>query len=173
MSPEIKPLVDRAKNHFDRLTSTIDRMSDEELFSQPTGKWSPAQHLQHLIIATKTSTAAFALPKFIVRLVGGTTKSSRTYDQLVADYREKLQGGAKASGRYIPNEIDKSVGKEKLLLRWNKATTLYLQSLGNQNDIDSLRKVAVKHPILQKISLLELAYFTIYHTEHHLNLIKN
>jgi hypothetical protein len=145
MIPEIKPLADRAKHHFDRLTSTIDRMSDEELFSQPTGKWSSAQHLQHLIIATKTSTAAFALPKFIVRLVG----------------------------RYIPNEIDKSVGKEKLLLRWHKATTLYLQSLGNQKDINSLKKIAVKHPILQKISLLELAYFTIYHTEHHLNLIKN
>lgn len=171
MRPEINELADRTKHNFDTLTGIINRMSEEQFFSQPSGKWSPAQHLQHLIIATKMSTAAFALPGFIVRLVGGTIKSSRTYDQLVADYREKLQEGAKASGRYIPNEIDKRVGKEKLLLRWHKATAQYLLAIRNQKEIDALTRIAVKHPILHKISLLELAYFTIYHTEHHSNLI--
>ena len=172
MSPEIKSLVDRTKSNFDRLTSIINRMSDDELFTQPFQKWSPAQHLQHLVIAIKTSTAAFSLPKFIVRLVGGTVKSSRTYDELVSDYLEKLQEGAKASGRYIPGEIDQSVSKEKLILRWQKHTILYLKALENQKNSDTLKKIAVKHPILQKISLIELAYFTIYHTEHHLKQIK-
>ncbi len=171
MSPEIQSLVDQTKANFNKITETFERMTEEKLFSPSADKWSPAQHFQHLIIATRTSTAAFVLPKFIVRLVGGTSNASRTYDQLVSDYRNKLNSGAKASGRYIPRSINASIGKEKLMIRWHKATTLYLQALSNQKDIHSLEKTAVKHPILQKISLVELAYFNIYHTEHHHQLI--
>lgn len=171
MIPEIKALVEQSNSHFEKLTNTINRIPEEKLFLQVGEKWSPAQHLQHLIIATRTSTAAFALPKFIVRLIGGKVSGSRSYDNLVTYYQQLLVEGAKASGRYIPRGISSHTTKEALIIRWNQATHLYIEALSKQKKMDSLETIAVKHPILKKISLLELAYFTIYHTEHHCRLI--
>lgn len=167
MPPEIQALVAKSKKKFDVLSALIEQMPDEDLFHQKSGKWSAAQHLQHLVISTKVSTAAFALPKFLVRLVGGHANTSRSYDHLVSDYQQLLNQGGVATGRYIPREINRETGKKKLLERWSKVSSQYLRVLSQQNKLDSLQKIAVKHPLLGKISLLELAYFTIYHTEHH------
>lgn len=43
----------------------------------------------------------------------------------------------------------------------------------NKNWSDpQLDQYLAPHPLLGKLTLRELGYFTIYHTEHHLNIIK-
>jgi hypothetical protein len=110
----------------------------------------------------------------MVRLVGGTpNRPSRTYDELVAKYNLKLQQGGKASSRYIPKPILPAYGQEKLLAQFSKSMQRFAGSVKNNCKEPLPDKYLAPHPLLGKITLRELCYFTIYHTYHHLESIRS
>lgn len=153
---------------FESLEEACLNSPDALFFEQPANKWSKAQHLQHLILSTQTSTAAYALPLFLVRLVGGKPRRTPlSYDELVAKYLQKLNEGGQASGRYLPKVIPAEIGKGRIIARWQRVTQAFLSAFERHRDERILDTYQVPHPLLGKISLRELAYFTIYHTEHH------
>jgi hypothetical protein len=168
--PIIEQQLQKAAKLFTSYCSTL---PDNAFFHQPSDKWSPAQQVRHLITATNTARVAFVLPKFIVRWIGGKpNRPSRTYDELVAKYKSKLQQGGKAQGRYIPKPIPASYGKDRLLKSFATSMQLIAMTIQRNWNDDQLDKYIVPHPLLGKITLRELCYFTIYHTEHHLNSIR-
>lgn len=63
--------------------------------------------------------------------------------------------------------------KEKLLAEWDKAAAKFIAALQNKTTENKLDNYLARHPLLGRVTLRELCYFTIYHTEHHLNIIKN
>ena len=157
---------------FQELTTYCSQIPESIFFRQPADKWSIAQHIQHLIISSKTSTAAYALPAFLVRMIGGKAdRPSLPYEKLVYKYMEKLDAGGKAKGRYIPVQIKPSVGRERIIANWRRATGLYLQAIKKNRTDTQLDKYFVPHPLLGKLTLRELCYFNIYHTLHHLKSI--
>lgn len=148
-------------------------LRDEQFFFQPAGKWSAAQQVKHLVIATHTARLAFTLPKFIVRWVGGIpNRPSRNFDELVARYRLKLEQGGRASGRYVPAPVPAGHGKEKLLRQFMVAMDRFARILQKKWQEQQLDEHIVPHPLLGKITLRELCYFTIYHAQHHLQSMK-
>ena len=156
-----------------QLTGFCGSLSEVDFFYQPDGKWSPAQQVRHLTIATKTSLLAFTLPKFLVRSVGGKpNRPSRTYDELVAKYKLKLQQGGKASKRYIPKPISADIGKHKLLNGFQSSMKKMSTALHNKWKEHQPDQYIVGHPLLGKITIRELGYFNIYHTLHHLESIR-
>lgn len=158
---------------FQQLTDYCIRVPDDKFFREPGEKWSVAQNLAHLIISLRTTVAAYALPKFLVRLIGGKpNRLSRSYEELVEKYRAKLAAGGKARGRFVPKSFRPSYSKEKLIGRWLKVTEEYLQAIRQNWTTEQFDNYIVKHPLLGKITLRELCYFTIYHTQHHLSTIK-
>ncbi|MBM3415170.1 MAG: DinB family protein [Bacteroidetes bacterium] len=149
-------------------------LTDEQFFYQPVGKWSPAQQVKHLITATHTAKLAFTLPKFIVRLIGGKpNRHSRTYDELVAKYKLKLEQGGKASRPYIPKPVPASYGKEKLLIRYSQSMQDFAGAVAKNWKEPLPDHYLAPHPLLGRVTLRELCYFTIYHTHHHLTAIRN
>lgn len=170
----LEKIITRSQEAFRELTKKCEEISEDDFFFQPEEKWSIAQHLQHLIISTKTSTAAFALPKFIVRWVGGKpNRPSRTFEELVEKYKRKLSEGGKAKGRYIPKKISPSLGKNTMINRWEKISGEYLRAIKQHWKNEQLDQYIVPHPLLGKITLRELGYFTIYHTYHHMVSFRN
>jgi len=170
MQRKIDEIIRDSENAFQQFARYCSSISDKEFFRERNGSWSIAQHLQHLIISTKTSTAAFALPKLILRIVAGKpNRPSLTYDELVSKYQGKLAEGGKAKGRYIPRKLNENTGKEKMLEKWFAVTGNYLQAIKSNCKEAQLDQYIVPHPLLGKITLRELGYFTIYHTHHHLN----
>jgi hypothetical protein len=156
-----------------QLTEFCNGLSEVDFFYQPDGKWSPAQQVRHLTIATKTSLLAFTLPKFLVRRVGGKpNRPSRTYDELVAKYKLKLQQGGRASKRYIPKPISADIGKHSLLDPFFASMKKMSTALHKKWKDDEPDQYIVGHPLLGKITLRELGYFNIYHTLHHLDNIR-
>lgn len=154
-------------------TAFNDALTEEEFFYRPPAKWSPAQQTRHLIIATRTAKIAYRLPGFIVRWVGGRpNRPSRSYEELVERYRERLREGGRAAGRYIPRPVPASYGKEKML----KEFTMAMQKFGEAVEKGPLRNqldnFLAPHPLLGKVTLRELGYFTIYHSYHHLENIR-
>lgn len=158
----------------EELVSFCRSLNDQQFFFQPQDKWSPAQQVKHLVTSTNTARLAFILPKIIVRLVGGKpNRQSRTFDELVNRYQLKLQQGGRASGRYIPKAIPASNGKENLLHEFALSMEKFGSAVKNKWKENKLDDYLAPHPLLGKITLRELCYFTIYHTTHHLHSIKN
>ncbi|HUR09802.1 MAG TPA: DinB family protein [Flavitalea sp.] len=157
---------------FDKLTLYCNQLPENIFFGEIEGKWTIAQHVQHLVISTKTATAAYAIPKFFIRLIGGRPgRSSQTFDELTEKYQMKLNAGGKASGRYVPANISRSSGKE-VLQSWKLAASHYLHVVDRKWTDNKLDSYQVPHPLLGRITLRELCYFTLFHTAHHLKGIK-
>lgn len=166
-------IITGAENIFNQFSEHCNSITENDFFKRPENIWSVAENLQHLIISTNTTTLAYQLPKFLVRWIGGTpNRPSRSYDELKTKYYKKLSEGGKASARFIPKPIQIKYGKQKLLDNWDKATSKFITSLTDKRTEDDLDNYLVKHPLLGRITLRELGYFTIFHTEHHLQSIK-
>lgn len=166
-------IIQTLQNVFTGFSKTCNAVDEVAFFKRPDQKWSVAENVQHLIISTNTSSLAWYLPKFLVRWIGGTpNRSSRTYDELKDKYNTKLSEGGRASGRFVPKPIEIKFGRHKLMNNWSKATAKFISTLDENRSEKDLDNYLVKHPLLGHITLRELAYFTIFHTEHHLNTIE-
>lgn len=166
-------IIHAAENIFTGFSKTCTAVDETAFFKRPGEKWSVAENVQHLIISTNTSSLAWYLPKFLVRWIGGTpNRNSRSYDELKNKYYTKLSEGGRASGRFVPKPTEIKYGKQKLLDNWNKATAKFINTLDKKRSEQDLDSYLVKHPLLGRITLRELGYFTIFHTEHHLNSIQ-
>jgi hypothetical protein len=168
--PEI---ITATENIFNQFSNACRHIDETVLFKRPENKWSVAENMQHLIISTNMSSLAYRLPVLLVRLIGGRpNRPSVTFEDLKNKYETRLREGARASGRFVPKPFDIKYGKEKLLLNWDLATSTFIKSLTKNRTEKDLDNYLVKHPLLGKITLRELCYFTIFHTEHHLNSIQ-
>lgn len=135
------------------------------------GKWSPAQQLDHILRAVGPVNMALGLPKWFLRLAfGKPNRPVRTYDALVQRYQEKLDAGGRASGRFIPPD---STGRSvehmsndlrRLVDRLSRRVTRW-----SEHDLDA---TLLPHPLLGKLTLREMLYFTIYHVQHHQRLVE-
>lgn len=167
--PEIITASEKIFREFSDYNRSV---TDEKFLFQPADKWSIAQNVDHLIISMKQTKLVYTLPKFIVRLYAGKpNRPSRSYDELVAKYKNKLAAGGKASGVFVPKPIT-GISKEELIAKWEKIIQAYFVILKKNWKDEQLDNYLAPHPLLGKITLRELCYFTIYHTEHHLNIIK-
>jgi hypothetical protein len=135
----------------------------------PEGKWSPAEHLDHLTRSVQPLNRVLSMPRMVLRFFGRPNRQGRTYEELRQRYREKLTNGATAIGRYIPRA--RSISKEALIRRY-EAQMGRLVCRANSFKEEELDRYLLPHPLLGKITLREMFFFTIYHTYHHLEGLK-
>ena len=167
---EILEHLEKSRKDFFDFCSSI---SSTIFFRQPVEKWSIAQNVSHLITSANMTRLAYRLPKFIVRIYAGKpNRPSLSYDELVTKYQLKLQQGGRASGRFVAKPVDEITGKEKVLDSFNKSMEILISTINNKWKDTQLDQYLAPHPLLGKLTLRELCYFTIYHTEHHLHIIK-
>ena len=166
-------IVQQLENVSKEFSFFCSKISVDRFFLQPIEKWSVAQNVTHLITSANMTRLVYMLPKFIVNMYSGKpNRPSRSYDELVAKYKLKLEKGGRASGRFIAKPVLQKEGKEKVLLAFDIAMTKLVKAIQTKWDDAQLDQYLAPHPLLGKITLRELCYFTIYHTEHHLNIIK-
>lgn len=131
------------------------------------GKWSPLQHLDHLVISIKAINRALRwVPKWVLRWrFGRPNRPGRTYDELVARYRARLQernfvNNPFASARVTGDQeadLRAAFVKEheqfiRLFMKWS------------EKDLDAY---LLPHPLLGKLTLREFLFFVSYHVGHH------
>ncbi|MDB5284458.1 MAG: DinB family protein [Bacteroidota bacterium] len=164
-------IVGEMKNSFDLLCQVGEAVPDNAFNISKENKWTTAENLEHLARATKMTTMAFTLPKFLhVLLYGKPGRTSHGYSKLVDNYEKKLEAGAHATGVYVPKKTDYTKPEllDKLKANGNKLTNALS---ANWSD-EQLDHYQVSHPILGLLTVRELAYFTIYHNGHHLETIR-
>ncbi len=146
-----------------------------ELYRHKPGKWAPIDDLRHLSRSVSPLVRALDLPKIALRvLFGRSKKKSMTYDQVLQLYYRALDAGAVANGRFIPSERREEGSeayREAALRRWNNLGDALLQALDGWRD-EQLDKLRLPHPVLGKITVREMLFFTHLHNLKHIDIAR-
>lgn len=162
----------KLKENYSFFVDYINSLTTQELVFAKPEKWTAAQQLQHLITSVKPIRQALSLPKFVLKmLIGKANRTSKSYDELVAKYQLKLQNGGRAPARFVPKNIAANNCKKltEVLLKEVNSLVEKLNSFSEQQ----LDEYILPHPLLGKLTLREMLYFTMYHVQHHHKLIQN
>lgn len=152
-------------SHF-RFIKLIDSLSDNDFLHSTNGKWTPGQQLEHIIKSVSPVNLAFILPGFVLRIAfGKANRPSKSYEGLVEKYHAKLAAGGKSSAPFIPKRVALE-HREKLVKKLQGLTNSLADraELLSENQLDTF---LLPHPLLGKLTLREMIYFTSYHAEHH------
>lgn len=147
--------------------ATID---DDSFFVAPKGVWSPAENLVHLIKSCSPVVMALNLPKTILRVrFGWANQESRSLAQVRHTYvHVALAGGGQASGSFLPQVADapSPQHKARLLAKWLEKGAAFQPALTKWSD-KALDNYLLPHPLLGKMTVREILFFTLYHNLHH------
>lgn len=155
---------------YSALTAHLRQMPDIQAHMAAQGKWSPAQQAEHLVKSVRPVNLAFMLPSFALTMIfGKANRPSRSYDELVAKYKAKLAAGGRASKPFVPGIPG---NPRSVYQRLDKQATSLARRVDrfSENQLDVL---ILPHPLLGKLTLREMLYFTIYHAHHHGEAIKS
>ena len=146
-------------------------LPEEVLRKSEDKKWSIAENIIHLNKSVAPINMALGLPKFSFILFG-RSKEQPTYEQVVSKYQEKLKEGAVATGPYVPSERSKNTTKANLIREFKEHHQTLVSKLSKWSE-EELDKYRLPHPIIGKISIREMLFFTAYHIKHHLKTIES
>lgn len=169
---DILTLQEKLTKQHESFLTTLSGISDEAATLSKNNKWSPVQHVKHIYESVKIVRQLFGVPSFFLKIVWGlTNRKTRTYDELVNKYLVALQAGGRASGRFLPGNISFTEEKKHSKLLQKEVEKL-CRNLNRYPEKD-LDLYVLPHPLLGKLTLREMIYFTIYHVQHHENAVKN
>jgi hypothetical protein len=80
-----------------------------------------------------------------------------------------LSTGGKASGRFVP-QIISFKKKDFIVKKYDIQKENLIKKVKKQRE-EELDNYILPHPLLGKITLREMLFFTIYHNEHHLQIV--
>ncbi|MFI5205468.1 MAG: DinB family protein [Candidatus Paceibacterales bacterium] len=159
-------ITDKLTSNHRTFADLIVSLNDRDFLHALPGKWTAGQQLDHILRAVSPLTKILALPKFMIKLIfGKANRPSKDYENLVKKYHAKLESGGKATGRFIPSLVEpvqKEILKNKLL----RAVARLIKNTDDYSE-QQLDAYILPHPLLGKLTLREMFYFTIYHVEHH------
>ena len=162
-----KPTIaDALRQRYAGFFALMESLDSEKFVQSRNGKWSPGQQLDHIFRAVQPVRYAFLLPGFMLRLFfGKVNRPGRSYEELVNRYKEKLARGGRATGRFVPSAVP--FAKRTSLIAKTKSEVESLIRNMNRYSESDLDNYLLPHPLLGKLTLREMLYFTIYHVEHH------
>ena len=155
------------KNLIEKHSSFIDfvfSLTESDFSKCKDVKWTAGQQLEHIYLSVKPVRQILAFPKILLKIIwGSANRESKTYEELIQKYLQKLENGGLATGRFIK--------AEKIKIALNNEISELCSHLDNftENDLDTY---ILPHPLLGKLTLRELFFFTIYHVQHHEELTK-
>jgi len=158
----ISLLYDRHEDFVDYMGS----LSESEFnYALKGKKWTAGQEMVHIIKSVNMLSNALLLPKFVVKIkFGKANRPSRTYDAVVEKYHTKLDefGGA-YQVELKPVRVNK---RDALSARLLISVGTLCRRVGRYSE-NALDKYILPHPLMGKMTIRELLYFTAYHVKHH------
>lgn len=164
-------IIQDLKNSHNTLATYIANLSKEEYYYSFENKWNAAKHLDHIIKSVTTLHNAFKLPKWFVKWkFGKANRPSRTKEELIAKYLDKLQTAKPTPKQFQPKEIDFNKREKKLVLLKKTVEKMCVQ-VNKMSELE-LDYYIFPHPLLGRLTFRELLYFTAYHASQHKELIE-
>ena len=164
-------IIQQLESVYNQYAQYVQELTPDEFEFAPEGKWSAGQQTEHLIKSTRPLLKGLGYPKFLIKSkFGKANRPSRSYEELVARYKEKIDQGGQASGPYIPGKVP-SGDQSKLASELTQIIHKMGVKIGKWSE-EQLDEYVLPHPLLGKVTTREMLYFTIHHAAHHQLLIK-
>jgi hypothetical protein len=164
-------IINELSERHKTLTTYIQTLNEKDFTFSKEGKWSGGQQLDHIVRSISPLVQAFMLPKFVPGLLfGKANRPSKSYDELVSKYKEKLAKGGVATGAFVPPAISYDK-KEKLCKQLNSKVEKLCKQV-NSFSKQQLDEYILPHPLLGKLTVREMLYFTMHHVNQHLEITK-
>lgn len=162
----IQQLQINHQQYIDMLMS----LDEKDFMYMPPGKWTAGQHFRHIYLSVSPLSKAMKLPAFVLgKMFGEANRPSKTFEGLVKKYTDKLAAGGAAMGRFIPQPVTFSQ-RNKLKHKIEKVVKRLCNTTDKYSE-ERLDNYIIPHPLLGKLTIREMLYFTIYHVQHHHKLI--
>jgi DinB superfamily len=146
-------------------------LNKEQIEYKRENKWSAAQQIQHIYKSVRPLALGLLMPKVMVKIIWGkANRPSKSYEGLVAKYNEKLLLGGRASSPFVPKEVPANDIK-KWQSKIETSVKKLCSNLEKYNEAE-FDLYILPHPLLGKVTLREMMYFTMYHVQHHQQIIK-
>lgn len=146
-------------------------IDETQFLAAPTGVWSPAENLVHLIKSCAPVIMALHIPRTALRIRFGWVKHElRTLAQVRHTYvHEALANGGQAGGPFLPEVLEPLAGAQaRILAKWQEKGVELQAALEKWSD-KALDQYLLPHPLLGKMTVREILFFTLYHNLHHVN----
>lgn len=167
-APEIQQGI---RQSFAQLIDWVRAQPAEKFDKGPEGRWTMGQHIEHLISSAKPLNQGLRVPKLAIKGMFGTNnREERSYDGVIARYKEKLTQGGQATGKYVPGAVE-IARKDSLLESLEKEGERLAKAMEKWNE-GQLSKYLLPHPLLGKVTVREMMFFTVYHMQHHLEIMQ-
>lgn len=173
-APQSKTELIEQLSHVQReVTTAVQNMSDAQFNSGSDESWSAAGYLKHLILSVKPFAKAMNLPAAqLEKMFGKPDRPSRTFAEVIAAYKAKLDEGLKAENspsvtptlyRFPEDTTDE---KAHLVQAWNDGNNRLIAALDNWSEA-GLDAYQLPHPAGDVLTLREMLFFTVYHNTTH------
>ena len=160
-------IIEKLLLNHQKFTSYIAALDETSfMFSLNNEKWTAGQQADHIHRSLLPLKMILSLPKWLTKLsFKKANRPSKSYEALVNKYTQKLEAGGRASGRFIPLPIP-WLQKAFLCNKIEKVVTALCASLNKYSE-EEMDIIVLPHPLLGRLTLREMMYFTIHHVEHH------
>ncbi len=169
----IEELTKELNIQFDKLSYLLHHQNNLDfntVFIQ--GKWTTGQHIAHLIKSMAAVNLLLKAPKFILKYKFGLcNRKEKNFTQLLDKYEHKLLQSKGVAPKRFTSSISKSNDKKKMLESLNKEKVKIISTLNKWSEHD-LSKYVLPHPLLGKLSIREMIYFSVFHMDHHRMILK-
>lgn len=160
------------ENHDAFIEYMLSLNEDDFMHSLNNEKWTAGQEMQHIIWSVNKLATALLLPKAILKMkFGVANRPSRTYEAQVNKYTKGLEqlGGAYRVELAPVQYAERS----QLIKKLNKSVALLCSRVKKYSE-ENLDYYILPHPLMGKMTIRELLYFTVHHVLHHkANSIRN
>jgi hypothetical protein len=138
-------------------------------------KWTAGQHVIHLVQSTQPLLKALKLPIFLLKWrFGKSNRPSRTYDEVVKRYQEKLAAaGPGVVGPFSRNMPQSNSVEIDIWFNQLERLTQKINQKTSQLSNTQLDTVLLPHPLMGKMTLREMLMWNTYHTKHHLEVLQD
>jgi hypothetical protein len=173
-APKTREEIVRALAGVEREVATFfGGLSNEDFVRREGEAWTPAEHLRHLDRSVRAVTRGLGYPRWLLRLRFGKSKQpSRSYNEVRTVYRARLAAGGRSTPEFVPpreeiaaSEVEAYRGR--LLGRWADANA-QMRAAVEQWPEESLDRIGMPHPLLGRLTVREMLFFTLYHDGHHI-----
>ncbi len=152
----------------------VDHQSDDKFIYAPDGKWTSAEHLDHLYKTAKAVTKGMSVPKLMLWYkFGKCNRDIRTYDEVKLRYREKLLNIPEGMTSPISVATYTVDQKEDRIKKFRSSGDTLIRMVNRWSE-KQLDKYLLPHPLMGRMPIREMLMLVDYHNYHHLdNLKKN
>lgn len=163
-------IISAFQSKWQEIVSLVTQVNDEQFVAKPDPKaWSIAEEFEHVIKSASVVSIAMKVNTLALRWkFGKPNRPIRNYEEVLAKYNKAL---ASVDGKAVsPSPFQAAEGKifnkAEMLNHWDSTLNKFDKRVNKWSD-KNLDRLLLPHPLLGKMMVRELLYFTHLRTEHH------